>query len=336
MLPYARHDITPEDEAAVLAALRSPTLTQGEGVERFETALAQHATTRTAVVVNSGTAALYLALRATGCGPKTTVWTSPISFMATANAALLCGARIAFSDVEATTGLVGGWVQPAQFFIPVTLGGQPITLTTAERQKTVIVDACHGPLTLPVGALAACLSFHPAKHVACGEGGAILTNDETYAARCRMLRDHGRRPDKRMATLSMNFRLPELNCALGQSQLLRYDENVQRRQDLALRYDQGLDGKVETVPHDPDSARHLYQILVEDRDRVQERLRDAGIGTAVHYPPIHLEPFYRSQLGFTSGMLPEAERFASRTLSLPLYPTLTEREQDTIIGVLCG
>lgn len=332
MIPYIAHHVTPEDEAAVLAVLRSDRLTQGPAVPAFEDALAHRAGCRYAVCVNSGTAALTLALRAAGGVSGTLVWTSPISFMATANAALMNGCRVAFTDTDAR-GLVNGWIPEATIFVPVTLGGIPYVLTPAQRQKTVIVDACHGPIALPEGAAAACLSFHPAKHVACGEGGAVLTNDAELARRVQMLRDHGR-DHARMVKCSGNYRMADLNAALGRSQLTRYDHGIHERQRRALLYDEAFQGHVTPVRHPGNSARHLYQILVSDRDTFRAKLEDRGVGTQVHYSPIHLEPFYRDVLGFTPGMLPNAEAFAASTISLPLFPSMTDEQQETVINAV--
>ena len=331
MLSYAAHHITAEDEAVVLAVLRSDRLTQGPTVARFEDALAATAGCKHAVVVNSGTAALMLAIRALDLPGGTLAWTSPISFMATANAALLANCRIAFTDVDGR-GLVAGWIQQAPLFIPVTLGGIPRPLSDRERQKTVVVDACHGPIALPDGATAACLSFHPVKHVACGEGGAVLTDDAELARRVRMLRDHGRESG-RMLKLSGNYRLPDLNAALGVSQLTRYHENVTERQRRAGLYDEALKRHVRVVTHPETSARHLYQILVPQRDAFQAKLKAAEVGTQVHYRPIHLEPFY-TMLGFKPGTLPVAERFAAETLSLPLFPNMTDEQQESVVNAV--
>src|SRR3990167_4264566 len=333
VIPHVKHSITCDDETAVLACLRSGALTQGEAVPAFEQELANISGAKHCVCVNSGTAALTLALRGVGVKVGTWVWTSPISFMATANAVLLAGANVGFTDVD-VRGLVTGWA-PSEVFLPVTLGGNPYDLSLRQRQKTVIVDACHGPLTLPDGATAACFSFHPAKHIACGEGGAVVTNDEALAARVRLLRDHGRDPiPRRMVRLSGNHRMPDLNAALGLSQLARYEDGVRERRRLAALYDAAFAGKVETVPHHPDSARHLYQVLVEDRDALRDRLLEQGIGTQVHYPPIPAEPFYQGMYPGWARELANTVRFAAHVLSLPLYPGLTDAEQEKVINAI--
>lgn len=334
MIPYVRHQVTDADVEAVTAVLRGAALTQGPVVPAFEQALADQSGARYAVAVNSGTAALTLALRAAGVKVGSSVWTSPISFMATSNAVLLAGANLGYTDVD-HRGLVQGWAPRAEFFLPVTLGGQPLELTLKQRQKTVIVDACHGPLSLPDGALAACFSFHPAKHVACGEGGAVVTNDSAFAERVRVLRDHGRNlTTRRMERLSGNYRMPDVNAALGLSQLQRYDAGVLERRRQAAVYDEALTGHVEIVPHHVNSARHLYQILVENRDAVREHLLTQGVTAQVHYPPIPGEPFYKGMFPGWERGLPNAVRFAGHALSLPLYPGLTEAEQEQVIDAV--
>lgn len=320
MIPYTRHEITADDEAAVRQALRSDYLTQGPEVEALEWELAAVSGAKYAVAVNSGTAALALAYRSSGWAGRFTV--PAISFVATANACWLAGYDVDFCDCDQTTGL--SQLQAPQ--VAVTLGGQPL--------GGWITDACHGPIVHP-GSLATCLSFHPAKHVAAGEGGAILTNDAAVAEQCRLLRSHGRQGTE-MVALGFNFRMPEINAALARSQLRRYHANIAKRQELALIYNAAFAGQEEfcPVPHGPGSARHLYQILVENRDQVQTMLRARGVGTAIHYPVIPLQPYYRERYGYRPGQFPGAESHAAHTLSIPLYPTLTEDDQRKVIDAL--
>jgi perosamine synthetase len=342
MIPYAKHAITPDDEAAVLRALRSDHLTQGPEVEAFEAELAEVAGARYAVAVNSGTAALATAYGAIGEG-----WYVPaISFVATANAVLHAEYPVGFSDCNPDTGLVIG-PHPD---VGVTLGGQPVSGR--------LVDACHGPLR-HLGALATCFSFHPAKHVAAGEGGAVVTNDQGLADEMRLLRAHGRE-GTRMVRLGWNHRMPEPCAALARSQLRRYRDGVTIRRQLAAEYDRAFAGHpvIRPVPHTDDSARHLYQVLLPDplvghmahasqplppsttyREDVASKLRERGIGTAIHYPVIPLQPYYRDRYGYRPGQFPGAESHAARTLSLPLYPTLQPHEQRQVIDALlevCG
>lgn len=301
----------------MLRALRSPYLTQGPEVEAFEHELAELSVAKYAVAVNSGTAALHLAVRASG---KSLPWDVPaISFVATANAILHAGSVLRFVDVDPDHGQMFGFKH-----VGVTLGGN--------ADEALIVDACHGPL-LHLGTLATCFSHHPAKHVACGEGGAIVTNDKDFADQCRLLRSHGRQGTE-MVALGYNYRMPEMNAALGRSQLARYAENVRERRRLAHWYDQAFSGKVQTVPHGSESARHLYQLLLPNRDEVQSALNSRGIGTAIHYPVIPLQPYYRDRYGYRPGQFPGAESHAARTLSIPLFPGLTDAEQDRVIAAV--
>lgn len=317
MIPYAKHQVTAEDEAAVLRVLRSDHLTQGPEVEAFERELATVAGAKDCICVNSGTAALWLAYSIMSDG---SIKMPTMSFVATTSACILAGRTPILCDVNRLTGLVEG-----DTTVGVTLGGQP----TGHRH--IILDACHGPLTMPEGTALMVASFHPAKHIACGEGGAVFTNDASAAKLLRALRDHGRKDDRRCHWPSHNFRMPEMSAALGRSQLQRYEANVQRRHELAGRYDEAFTGKLQTVPHTSESARHLYQILPENRDDVREALRRQHIQAQIHYRPIHLEPAYRERFGYKPGDFPDAEWFADHTLSLPLYPTLTEAEQDTVM-----
>lgn len=336
LIPYTKHHITPDDEAAVLRALRSEHLTQGPEVPAFEEELAALAGAKYAVAVNSGTAALQLAYWSSG-------WSGfkipAISFVATANAvAGLAKPRetrwLQFLDCEATTGLC----HDVNANVVVTIGGQGV----GGPARPLIVDACHGPLLHDPLADATCFSMHPAKHIAAGEGGAIVTNDEGLADECRLLRSHGRRGTE-MVALGFNYRMPEMCAALARSQLTRYHEGVTARRAWASVYDKAFAGHpvIEPVPHGEDSARHLYQVLVppDRRATVMMSLAALGIGTAIHYPVIPLQPYYRERYGFKPGDFPGAESYAARTLSLPLYPTLTATEQRHVIDSLlevCG
>lgn len=309
--------MTAEDEAAVLRVLRSRFLTGGPEVEAFEAELCAVSGARFAVACSSGTAALWMAYSLVA--PGSPMYMPTISFVATANAALLAGHKPLFQDVDPETGLA-----TRDHEVGVTLGGQP----TGHQHH--ILDACHGPIHFPQGTDAVVLSMHPAKHVACGEGGAVLVNSPAAAEALRALRDHGRLEGK-CERASFNWRMDEMSAALGRSQLQRYDWNVEQRREFAECYDGSFEGKVQTVKHDPFSARHLYSLLLDNRDDVQELLRRKGIGTAIHYRPMHLEPFYQQKMGYRRGEFPNAEKFASRTLSIPLYPTLTEAEQEQVI-----
>jgi dTDP-4-amino-4,6-dideoxygalactose transaminase len=199
------------------------------------------------------------------------------------------------------------------------------------------VDACHGPIHHPLNAKASTLSFHPAKHVAAGEGGAVLTNDPEIAERIYQFRDHGRDAiTKRMHRFGVNYRMAETSAALARSQLARYAENVAKRRAIAAIYDEafGMSALGFTpVPHHHESARHLYQILVHNgrRNGVQAALLELGVGTQVHYRPVPSEPWWQAQ---QQGSYPGAEHFAAETLSLPLYPSMLESEVGTVIDAV--
>jgi perosamine synthetase len=305
-IPYTRHAITPEDEAAVLRALRSGYLTQGPEVEAFEDELATFAGARYAVAVNSGTAALHLALRAIG---RRYCHCPAISFVATANTMLMAGIVPMFQDT----------------LLP-TLGGEPAGAASLPAE---VLDACHGPLTLPPDYLATCFSFHPAKHVAAGEGGAIVTNDPQITDKCRLLRSHGR-VLTRMVELGYNYRMPELSAALARSQLARVLTGVNIRRRIAEQYDAEFTG-LTVEPRSPESWVHLYRLRHPDRDAFRHRLAARGVGTAIHYPVIPLQPYYRQRFGYEPGMWPNAEKYAAETVSIPMFPTLTEQEIGTVV-----
>jgi perosamine synthetase len=328
-LPYVRHTITPADELAVRRVMHSDYLTQGPEVEAFETDLAAFAGAKYAVACSSGTAALHLAYAAAEWGPGDTIALPAVSFVATANALEAVGAKPVFYDNTDREKPDGGGP-----IVGVTLGGDPLTWTPD------ILDACHGPLR-HAATLATCFSFHPAKHVAGGEGGAVVTNSPGFAAQMRSLADHGRNgKDRRCFFAGYNYRMDEMTAALCRSQLSRYAAGVEIRRDIAARYDAAFKNRVAVWPHSPESARHLYQILVNDRAQKQHGLRLREIGSQVHYTPIiPLQPFYALKYGFKSGMLPLAEVYADTVLSIPLYPTLIEQDMGRVVSAVlevCG
>lgn len=321
-LPHTRHEVTREDAEAMMALLGSgKPLTQGETVGGFETVLCSLTGAPYAVVVNSGTAALEIAY-AILYQPGQVIAMPAISFVATANAALRVGLGVRFKDVSPRTGLV-----MEDCDVGVELGGQP----TGHRHT--VVDACHSFRYQP-SAQVTVLSFHPAKHIACGEGGAILTGDPVIAERARLLRSHGREGTS-MVALGMNARMPELNACLGITQSFRVRDNITKRQQVARWYDAALDGDEQVLPvkHPDDSHRHLYQVLLRERDRVQAGLKANGIGTAIHYPVIGDQPFYRDHFGECDG-IGWARDFASQTLSLPLFPQMTEADVARVVDAL--
>jgi len=380
MIPYAQQQITEEDIAAVTAALRSDRVTQGPVVPRFEAAMAGRCGADHALAVNSGTAALHLACLALEIGPGDTVWTSPITFVASANCARYCGADVDFVDIDPETGNMSvpalaekleqakrtGRLPKA--LIPVHLAGTPCDMAEigalARRYGVAVIeDASHAVGATrdgaPVGACThsdlAVFSFHPVKIITTGEGGMALTNEPELATRMAELRSHGiTRDPARMRhapagpwyyeqiDLGFNYRMTELQAALGLSQLDRLEVFLDRRRALAIRYDEVLAGLPLSPLLRPDGARsslHLYIVRIDtNRTRrthreIFEYLHRADIKVQLHYMPVHLQPYYRA-LGFASGDFPESEAYGREAMSLPLFPALSEAEQTRVIDAL--
>ncbi len=380
MIPYGRQDITQEDVDAVVAVLRSDFLTQGPEVPKFESVVARHVGAGHAIAMNSATSALHVACMALGLGPGKLLWTVPNTFVASANCGRYCGADVDFVDIDARTWNVSVPALRARLataakvgrlpdvFVSVHFSGQAppqevIGELAREYGFRVIEDASHA-----IGAsrngerVGNCkwsditvFSFHPVKIVTTAEGGAALTNDGALAHRMAMLRTHGITRDTRdfvqpspgpwsyeQQLLGFNYRMTELQAALGISQLQRVEAYVARRNELATRYHTALRGLPLQLPVVDDgnvSAYHLYVVrLRKDRATVTHRqlfdhLRSRGIAANVHYMPVHLQPYYRD-LGFKPGQFPEAEAYAEQAISLPLFPTLTERDQDVVVTAL--
>jgi len=377
MIPYGRHDLDAQDIEAVVDVLRSDWLTQGPMVPRFEEAVASYCGARHAVAANSATSALHLACLALGLGPGDVLWTSPITFVASANCARYCGAEVDFVDIDPDT-----WALsiPAlaeklerahcagrlpKIVLPVHFAGQPCDMRAirelADRYGfRVLEDAAHAlgarDADAPVGACRhadiTVFSFHPVKHITTGEGGMALTDDAALAARMRLLRSHGITREAHalqasspggwyyeQQTLGYNYRLTDIQAALGLSQLERLNAFLARRRELAACYDRLLEGlplKRQAQRPGVSHAWHLYVIRLQDAARRQlvfEALRAAGIGAQVHYIPVHLQPYYR-QLGFKPGDFPVAESYYAGAITLPLHPRLTEAEQERVSAVL--
>jgi UDP-4-amino-4,6-dideoxy-N-acetyl-beta-L-altrosamine transaminase len=380
MIPYGAHDITQADIDAVIKVLKSDFLTQGPQVPAFERALAKQCTAKYAVAVNSATSALHIACMALELGPGDILWTSPITFVATANCGLYCGASVDFVDINPQTyNLCAKELEKKlleaerqgclpKVLIPVHMCGQPCDMeAVASLSKRfgfrVIEDASHAVggryKELPIGNCTysdiTIFSFHPVKIITTAEGGAALTNSAELGEKMNRLRSHGITRDTDLMTcesdgpwyyqqldLGYNYRMTELQAALGISQMARLDDFVTRRHALAERYDRLLKELPVTTPwQHPNSysGRHLYVIRINtdvitiSRKACFERLRAGGIGVNVHYIPVHLQPYY-SDLGFKPGDFPEAEHYYSQAISLPLYPNLSESDQDLVIEAL--
>lgn len=374
-IPYSRQDITEEDIAAVAGALRGEFITQGPAIAAFETAFAGRHQVAHAVAVSSATAGLHLGCLALGAGPGKRVWTSPNSFLASANCALYCGAGVDFVDIDPRTRNLSVATLQAKLeqgpapdiLVPVDFGGLPCDLREMRALADlygfkILEDASHATgasyLGSPVGsqhAHASVFSFHAVKIVTTGEGGMVTTQDATLAQRLRLLRSHGMTRDTgeregtpagawdyEQVALGFNYRMTDVQAALGTSQLGRLDAMHAARAQLASRYDRLLADLPLRLPArlpDRESAWHLYAIEIDDgrtratRASVFAAMRDAQIGVNVHYIPIHTQPYYR-RLGFRDGQFPNAERYYANALSLPLFPALTHAQQDRVVAVL--
>lgn len=380
MIPYGRHDISEHDIQAVVDVLRSDFLTQGPVVPRFEEVVSRHVGARHAVAVNSATSALHLACLALGLGPGDWLWTSPVTFVASANCALYCGAQVDFVDINPRTynlcpeALEHKLVQAQRnnrlpkVVVAVHLCGQPCDMAAihALGQRygfRIIEDASHAIGGKYKGEFIGngrysditVFSFHPVKIITTAEGGMALTNHIELAKQMTLLRSHGITRDPAQMThppdgpwyyqqiqLGFNYRMTDLQAALGISQMERLDDLVARRHTLAARYDTLLEDLPISRPwQHPDSysGLHLYVIRLQ-RQRlgrshraVFEGLRDRGIGVNLHYIPVHTQPYYQ-QMGFKSGDFPEAERYYAEAVSLPMYSTLSDAQQVQVAAAL--
>lgn len=380
MIPYGRQDINDDDVRAVIEVLRSDWLTQGPAVERFEQQVAAYCGARHAVALSNATAALHLACLAAGLGPGDLLWTSPNTFVASANCALYCGARPGFVDIDPATlnldvdaleqrlraARTNG--QLPKLVVPVHFAGQSCDMAriaelAREYGFSVIEDAAHAIGAryqgAPVGgcrfSAMTVFSFHPVKIVTSGEGGMVLTNSDTLYRQLLLLRSHGitRAPEQlqgasdgpwyyEQQALGFNYRITDIQAALGASQMGRIDAFVARRQQLARRYDALLADLPLVLPHchpDAESATHLYVVRLRlDRVKASQRqvfeaLRARAIGVNLHYIPVHTQPYYR-ELGFAAGDFPQAEQYYREALTLPLFPGLSEAEQDQVVHAL--
>lgn len=377
MIPYGRQSVDQADIDAVLAVLQSDWLTQGPTIDAFEQAVAARCEAAFGVAVCNATAALHIACLAAGLGPGDWLWTSPNTFLASANCGRYCGADVDFVDIDPQTWnldveALAGKLQVAQAMgrlpkvvVAVAFSGQSCDMRQlaelAERYAfTVIEDASHAVGARYAGRPVGCgefaamtvFSFHPVKIITSAEGGMVLTNRPELADRLRRLRSHGMTRDPQQMSeashgpwyyqqveLGFNYRMTDLQAALGLSQLKKLDGFVQRRQYLAARYQQLLQDLPLTLPKaqaDAQSAWHLYVVrlqldgLQRSHRQVFEGLREAGIGVNLHYIPVHLQPYYQA-LGFAQGDFPEAEHYYAEAISLPIYPGLSDSEQDYVV-----
>jgi UDP-4-amino-4,6-dideoxy-N-acetyl-beta-L-altrosamine transaminase len=378
-LPYGRQTITEADIAAVVELLRSPFLTQGPAVPAFEQAVAAKVGACLGVAVNSATSALHIACLAMGLGPSDRLWTSPITFVASANCGRYCGATVDFVDIKPATGLMSVAALQTKLeqaertgtlpkvVVPVHLTGSSCDMAAigalAERYGfAVLEDASHAIggryRGEPVGncrhSAITVFSFHPVKIITTGEGGLATTNDPVLAQRMAELRSHGivreaerfERPPAgpwvyEQQQLGFNYRMTDIQAALGLSQLQRLDDIVAERNDQLQRYREllaDLPAQLLELPEDVLSSVHLavirlQQTTAEQHRQVFEGLRAAGIGVQLHYSPVYLQPYYRV-MGFGEGQFPQAEAYASSAISLPLFPGLSAADQERVAAVL--
>lgn len=378
MIPYGHQDINRADIEAVVRVLQSDWLTQGPDIENFEKAVADYCGAKYAVAVNSATSALHIACMAAGLTKGRMLWTTPNTFVASSNCGLYCGADVSFVDINPKTYNLDADElkkkieqqdqQKPDVIIPVHFSGQAcdmkaIAALAKEHHVTVIEDASHAIGGEYDGKKIGCceysdmtvFSFHPVKIITTGEGGMVLTNRTDLYNKLLLARSHGITRDKALmlepdegpwyyeqVDLGYNYRMTDLQAALGESQLKRIDEFVAKRRALAARYDRLLAKLPVVRPYqakDGASAWHLYVIQLDTdkthiaRREAFEQLREKGIGVNVHYIPVHLQPYYR-QLGFKEGAYPVAEQYYSRAITLPLYAAMSEAQQDAVVAAL--
>jgi UDP-4-amino-4,6-dideoxy-N-acetyl-beta-L-altrosamine transaminase len=380
MIPYGRQEITQADIDAVIAVLKSDFLTQGPAVPKFEQAVAAYCGAAHAVACNSATSALHIACMALELGPGDWLWTTPITFVASSNCALYCGAQVDFVDIDPRTYNLSPTALEAKLqqaerdgklpkvVVAVHLSGQPCDLEAIHALSQrygfrIVEDASHAIGGRYQGEkIGNCqysditvFSFHPVKIITTIEGGMALTNDASLAQRMSLARSHGITRDPALMThapdgpwyyqqvaLGYNYRMTDVQAALGSSQMARIDEYVARRHALSRRYDALLVDLPVTIPwQHPDgySGLHLYVVRLQ-LDRIAhshlevfEFMRAQGIGVNLHYIPVHLQPYYR-EMGFAEGDFPEAERYYAEAITLPMYPVLTDAQQDAVVDAL--
>ena len=381
LIPYGRQDINQADIDAVVDVLRSNFLTQGPVVPAFERAIGDYCGAHHAVAVNSATSALHIACMALGVGRGDVVWTSPITFVASANCALYCGAKVDFVDIDPRTynlsverlseklALAEKTGKLPKVVIPVHLCGQPCDMAgiyslSQQYGFKIIEDASHAIGGMYMGERIGSgrysditvFSFHPVKIITSGEGGVVVTNDPALAKSMRLFRSHGissseedmlARPEceiwnYQQIELGFNYRMTDLQAALGLSQMQRVDLFVKKRHEIAKRYDLLLAGLPLVIPwqhSDSYSGLHLYVIRLKlaeinkNKRQIYNALYSADIGVNVHYIPVYRQPFYE-KMGFELSNYPEAESYYAEAITLPMYPRLTSEQQDFVVQTL--
>jgi len=367
-IPYATQWIEEDDIEAVITALKSANLTQGPLVEEFERKVAEYCGAKYAVAVNSGTSALHIACLVAGIKAGDEVITSPITFVASANCALYCGGRPVFADIRSDTVNIDSReiekkITPrTKAIIPVHFAGNPCDLedihSIAQKNKLMVIeDAAHALGAEYKGSkIGSCkysdmttLSFHAVKHITTGEGGMVLTNSEELYEKLKLFRSHGITRDERylqkndgiwyyeMHGLGYNYRLTDIQCALGISQLKKLDAFLSKRRKIAELYDRAFSGMrgIKLIPESKNtrSAMHLYVIQVDDRPRIFQSLREKGIIVNVHYIPVYKQPHYQ-KLGYGGLLCPKAESYYQKAISIPMYPKMGEEQVSQVIKMI--
>ena len=379
VIPYGRQDVSQEDINAVVDVLRSDFITQGPVIQQFEARVADYCGANYAYACNSATSALHIACLALGVGEGDLVWTSPISFVASSNCALYCNAVVDFVDIDGATYNMSPTALEKKLeeakakgrlpkvVIPVHLAGQSCEMEQIHAlSKTygfkIIEDASHGIgaqyKDQPIGSCAysdiTVFSFHPVKIITTGEGGMCLTNDPELSLLLGRYRSHGitrqaaemsKAPDGpwyyEQLNLGLNYRMNDIQAALGLSQMDRLDEFIEKRRAIARRYDELLGNSIVGIPHqhtDTNSSWHLYIIRLKENAKIShkqlfEKFRAAGILVNIHYIPIYRQPYYK-ELGFTSAGFEEAEKYYEEAISIPIFPTLSQEEQRKVVSLI--
>ena len=369
-IPYGRQNIDQNDIDAVVLTLQSDYLTQGPKVKEFEVKFAEYVGAKYAVAVNNATAGLHLSVLALDLKKGDRVITTPITFAASANCIRYAGAEVWFADIDPNTYLldinsVKELIEskPKGFFkgiIPVDFAGLPVNMEELRaladaHNLWIIEDACHAPGGYFIDSKSeknfcgngnyadiGVFSFHPVKHIACGEGGMLTTNSKELYEKLILLRTHGITKENmeenhgnwyyEMITLGFNYRLTDFQSALGITQLAKNNKGIERRNEIALAYKKAFEGKIkfQNLPARAYNAHHLFIIEVENRKEVYDFLHSKGILAQIHYVPVHKMPYYKN-IGYTDASLIHAEKYYSRCISLPMYPTLSNEEQDFVI-----